>query len=238
MVASAETNLPRGETYLAPPDAAVAAPTPAAVAALPQKPAPQKPTPIDEPQIAPVVEALDPAGTDTGRIALDDAPLPPRRPQEFAALETPMPPPRPAEYARLPDVITHGAYSVLRGAADVEPLAYAAPLGKPHAELARVEIASTSPESSLIKPSGCAPPPSARQSRRALQRPLSGKWRGRVSIAPRLRAWSLRFGTPAPVRRSPAPSPRHCAPRPSSTYSPPVLHGPDNRPVSEVRRPR
>jgi len=163
MVASAETNLPRGETYLAPSDGGgqrAVAPPPVsasiAVAALPQKPVPQKPMPLDEaPPAAPSGQASDESAP-AGRPAPDDAPLPPRRPQEFAVLEAPQPPPRPAEYARLPYVITLGARlggsPVLRGAAGVEPLAYATP----RADLARIEFASPAAESAPAAP---LPPP-------------------------------------------------------------------------------
>ncbi len=141
MVASAETNLPHGETYLAPPAAGQQAvappPAPAAVAVQAQKPAPpQKPTPLDEPPSSQADEA--PAAAPT---ALENAPLPPHRPQELAALETPLPPPRPTEYARLPDVITHGATPALRGDVEAAPLAYVSAAAHMQAAPTQAELA-------------------------------------------------------------------------------------------------
>ena len=141
MVASAETNLPHGETYLAPPDGPAAsqqtvAPPPAPA----PKPAASKPTPLDEPQ--PELAATPDAAAAVPAPA--NAPLPPHRPQEFAALETPLPPPRPSEYARLPEAITHGSATLgsvtlaaapaLRG--DAAPLAYVAPVSLASTEMA------------------------------------------------------------------------------------------------------
>ncbi len=153
MVARAETDLPRGETYLAPSDAsasgrqaAAPAPEPAPVAR-----AAPKPTPLDEPrgadQSPPAAEAQPAAVTDKSPDAsladksLAEAPLPPRRPEQLAGLEAPLPPPRPAELAQLPDVITHGAAAAPRAGVGLSPLAYAAPVELAPAQNVSAEIA-------------------------------------------------------------------------------------------------
>jgi hypothetical protein len=143
MVASAESNLPRGETYfgapaapaaVAPPvpqrqPAAAAPPEPEPVAVAP-KPLPPEPEAKPLPQPAPETASQEEPATPV-------APLPPRRPNSLiASLEAPLPPARPAELGRLPDVITRGALlgAAIGGHAGAAPttLAYAAPM--PQAE--------------------------------------------------------------------------------------------------------
>jgi hypothetical protein len=129
MVASAEANLPRGETYFGAPDE----PGPGRQAITSQQPAARP-----EPQPAPAVQPARPAAPDASQPAAAEAedanpvvdlPTPPRRPDNLiAALDAPLPPPRPAELARLPDVITRGTSFGLRPAAtETAALAYAAP---------------------------------------------------------------------------------------------------------------
>ncbi len=167
MVASAETDLPRGETYLAPADASPGAAAPTAESAPRSTTAARaaKPTPLDEPQAAvaekprepeahPAVAILADANSaeKSAAAGLADAPLPPRRPEELAALTPPLPPTRPVEFAQLPDVITHGMGSAATG---VTPLAYAAPLGVASAEAAPARIAPAlieAPEAPLPPP--------------------------------------------------------------------------------------
>ncbi len=146
MLASAETNLPRGETYLGAPETASGrqqamappppatppqAAQPASLAEPAARPAPQ-PAQKPEPGVAAATErpgaeeeplaAAQPADAQPA-----DVPLPPRRPVELAALEAPLPPPRPAELARLPDVITRGSALALRPSSTVTAsLSYAA----------------------------------------------------------------------------------------------------------------
>lgn len=126
LVASAESNLPHGETYMGAPDNS--GPGRQAVTAQQSQPqqrpepqaAPVAPAAAEEPQQA--AEADQPATT----AAL---PLPPRRPDNLAAsIDAPLPPTRPAELARLPDVITRGSSLALRpSSAEGAALAYAAP---------------------------------------------------------------------------------------------------------------
>jgi uncharacterized protein YcbK (DUF882 family) len=137
LLASAETNLPRGETYMAAPEPArqpaAAPPQPApqpAMAAPEARPAPtvrQEPAPVAPP--APVAESERPRVED--EVASQEpanVPTPPRRPAQLAALEPPLPPQRPAELAKLPDVITHGSGLALRpSSSDSLTLAYASP---------------------------------------------------------------------------------------------------------------
>jgi hypothetical protein len=134
MVATAESDLPRGETYMGAPDnsgfgrRAVAAQQPAPQPAVQpaQQPQPEvvaqpaRPAPQEAPQQA--TEADEPA-------AAINHPAPPRRPDNLvAALDAPVPPPRPVELARLPAVITHGSSLALRpSASETIALAYAAP---------------------------------------------------------------------------------------------------------------
>ncbi len=152
MMANAEANLPRGETYMGAPDGpgpgrqattSQPQPQPAAQAAPPeseqaaqaqaraQAPVPtppEKPSQLDAP--AQTADAATPAP------ALD-LPAPPRRPDDLvAALDAPLPPPRPAELAALPDVIRNGSaldapLPLRPSSAEAEPgagaLAYVAP---------------------------------------------------------------------------------------------------------------
>jgi uncharacterized protein YcbK (DUF882 family) len=124
LVASAEADLPRGETYLG----ASEQPGPGRQAVTAQEPPRPEPAPVaapakaaasDEPTPEPAEEAAAPA----------DVPAPPRRPDNLLASEdAPLPPPRPAEYAKLPEIITHGTSLGLRNpAAEPAALAYAAP---------------------------------------------------------------------------------------------------------------
>ena len=122
LVASAEANLPRGETFMGAParESAVMAPREAVASVAPAAKS-AGPTPEAQPAM--------PA-------ALAHAPQPPRRPDDLLDIATmpavlalaPLPPRRPAEFAALPDLIAHGRKPELRGAApDAGALAYAAP---------------------------------------------------------------------------------------------------------------
>ncbi len=132
LLASAETNLPRGETYMGAPDAAPGGPQavapPPAPAAQPAQQAPlaepavrPAPQPAQKPEPAAAAATERPGAEEEPAAAPQpadaqsaDVPLPPRRPVQLAELEAPLPPPRPAELARLPDVITRGSALVLR----------------------------------------------------------------------------------------------------------------------------
>ena len=146
MVASAEADLPRGETYLGAPAAQAPAPVQPAPTLAPQRQpaaaAPPEPEPVavapkpPEPEAKSAPEAAPESATQEEPTTTVDAPLPPRRPAALiASLEAPLPPTRPAELAQLPDVITHGAPSgaILgaavgsHGAPAQTTLAYAAP---------------------------------------------------------------------------------------------------------------
>lgn len=159
MVASAETDLPRGETYLAAPDASSGArqAAPESAPASSARAAASKPTPLDEPQAGaeqpqpaadarPAASLSDPSATDK---SLPDAPLPPRRPEQLAAFEAPLPPPRPAELAQLPDVITHGATLASRVVPTETALAYAATAPIAPAEAATFEAPLPPPRPSF-----------------------------------------------------------------------------------------
>ncbi len=149
VLASAQADLPRGETYIGAPAAAPAPPPPppaAPLAAPLAAPAPQRPPPAavaPEPPPPPVAAAPRPnpelapearpaterqaapteePAADADKPATADVPLPPRRPASLlASLDAPLPPPRPAEFASLPDVITHGG--TLRARVDETPVA-------------------------------------------------------------------------------------------------------------------
>jgi hypothetical protein len=138
MVASAEADLPRGETYMGAPDdsgfgrRAVAAQQPAPQPAF--QPAPAQPEPVAQPSRPAPQEAPQQAQQQGQASEADEAPAvnhpaPPRRPDNLVAvLDAPVPPPRPAELARLPDVITRGSSLALRtSAGETAALAYAAP---------------------------------------------------------------------------------------------------------------
>jgi hypothetical protein len=136
MVASAEADLPRGETYMGAPDdsgfgrRAVAAQQPAPLPApLPAfQAAPTQPEPVAQPSRPAPQEASQQAAEADETPAINH-PAPPRRPDNLVAvLDAPVPPPRPAELARLPDVITRGSSLALRpSAGETAALAYAAP---------------------------------------------------------------------------------------------------------------
>ncbi len=149
MMASAEANLPRGETYMGAPDS----PGPGRQAIEPQQAAPQPESQPAQPESQPARQAQAPVPTppekpaqlgepaqtaDAAAPALAlDMPMPPRRPDDLvAALDAPLPPPRPAELAALPDVIRSGSVldaplPLRLSAAETEPgsatLAYAPP---------------------------------------------------------------------------------------------------------------
>jgi uncharacterized protein YcbK (DUF882 family) len=144
LLASAETNLPRGETYMAAPE-----PARQPAVAPPPQPAPQpamaepaarpaltfRPEPAVRQEPAPAAPQAPAAETERPRVEDETAaqepanvPTPPRRPAQLAALEPPLPPQRPAELAKLPDVITHGSGLALRpSSSESLTLAYASP---------------------------------------------------------------------------------------------------------------
>jgi uncharacterized protein YcbK (DUF882 family) len=114
MMANAETDLPRGETYMGAPPAVSPAPAPAPAVSAPSKPEPVEPPPSATNPPGPA--AAQPAALQAEPPAekpspLDDAPAPPRRPADMDSLvaDAPLPPPRPAGLAALPEVIAHGA---------------------------------------------------------------------------------------------------------------------------------
>jgi uncharacterized protein YcbK (DUF882 family) len=125
MVASAEADLPRGETYMGAPDDAGPGRQAVSAQAAPQSAAPQSAAQSAALQPAPAA-ARAPAPDDASQTAAEDdapanVPTPPRRPDNLvASIDAPLPPPRPAELARLPDIITRGASS---GAAPASTLA-------------------------------------------------------------------------------------------------------------------
>ncbi|WP_244594046.1 DUF882 domain-containing protein, partial [Rhodoblastus sphagnicola] len=138
LMAKAETDLPRGETFMGAPPAPApappeAAPPPAPARLEPARLEPAKSEPVKSDSAKP--EPLDDqAASDAPEKThpLDAAPPPPRRP---AALEpevvadAPLPPPRPVGLAALPSVITHGEKDAKQHApAAANPaLAYATP---------------------------------------------------------------------------------------------------------------
>jgi uncharacterized protein YcbK (DUF882 family) len=133
MVASAEADLPRGETYIGAPaaqaPAAVQPPPPQRQPAAAAPPAPEPVAVAPEPEVKPAPETAPETASQDEPATTTDAPLPPRRPASLmASLEAPLPPTRPAELARLPDVITQGAVLGGHGAAAPTTLAYVAPL--------------------------------------------------------------------------------------------------------------
>jgi uncharacterized protein YcbK (DUF882 family) len=133
LVASAESNLPHGETYMGAPDNS----GPGRQAVTAQQPPTQQSLQRPEPQAAPVAQPARTAAPEEPQqaaeadqpVATAALPLPPRRPDNLvASIDAPLPPTRPAELARLPDVITHGSSLALRpSAAETAALAYAAP---------------------------------------------------------------------------------------------------------------
>ena len=142
MVAKAETNLPRGETFMASADAAqqsaAAAPPPerrrAQVASLAPAPAPidtaARPEPLEERAPAAAQEAPAPRTAEEPadeKPVLANLPTPPRRPEGLAVAEAPLPPVRPVSLASLPSVITQGSSAGLRQSLGQTsaPLAYA-----------------------------------------------------------------------------------------------------------------
>jgi uncharacterized protein YcbK (DUF882 family) len=150
MVASAEADLPRGETYLGAPAASVPVAPPAPqrqpAAAAPPEPPPVAAAPSPPPPSEPQISAPEASAPETASQEEPAAPLPPRRPASLIAnLEAPLPPARPAELGRLPEVITRGA---LAGAAPV------AAIGG-HGGPAPITLAYAAPE----KPAAPLPPP-------------------------------------------------------------------------------
>ena len=108
MMASAEANLPRGETYMgAPGDPG---PGRQAIASQPRpETEPQTQATVPTPPEKPAQLAGSEQAADAATPALD-IPAPPRRPDDLvAALDAPLPPPRPAELAALPEVIRNGS---------------------------------------------------------------------------------------------------------------------------------
>ncbi|MCW2273252.1 uncharacterized protein YcbK (DUF882 family) [Rhodoblastus acidophilus] len=207
IMAKAETNLPRGETFMgAPPEvspapAPAAAPPPAPVqpARLEQtapdaRPEPAKPQPIEE-------EAN--AGNDDQPHPLDNAPLPPRRPAALEDLvaDAPTPPPRPIDLAALPAVITHGGGGATRTARPGDasaPLAYAtqsrpqdsaaAPLPPPRPSLQALRPAAAA-KAEQTRADRASPMAPARVDRAALTPMLAPTARGGgAAAAPALRA--------------------------------------------------
>ncbi len=127
LVASAETDLPHGETYMGAPDQ----PGRGRQAIMPQQAAPQAAsTAPEKPQS--LQQDAKPAADADESIATPDVPTPPHRPTDLVAeSDAPLPPARPVEFAALPDVITQGtslggSLRLRPSAAGAEPLAYAA----------------------------------------------------------------------------------------------------------------
>ena len=132
LVASAESNLPRGETYMGAPDQpgvgrqAVAAQQPAPQAQ-PAAAARRRPRPSPPRRPRPRSRSRRPRPTSPARPA--NLPTPPRRPDNLvAAVDAPLPPPRPAELARACPTSSRTAPSLaLRpSSAETAALAYAA----------------------------------------------------------------------------------------------------------------
>lgn len=137
MMANAEADLPRGETFFGAPSQPAqqpgfgrqaVAPQPEAQAAPRLEPAigdaEAKPAAFDARPASVDARAtpLDANAADDGRAAAPDpvderqkasAPLPPRRPDSLDALAptAPLPPPRPSEFSALPAIIAHGSSS-------------------------------------------------------------------------------------------------------------------------------
>jgi uncharacterized protein YcbK (DUF882 family) len=117
MMADAEANLPRGETYMGAPDGpgvgrqAITSQDSAAAPAAQEAPQAESQAPVPTPPEKPAQlgEATQTAEAATPSPVLD-IPVPPRRPDDLvAALDAPLPPPRPVELAALPDVIRNGS---------------------------------------------------------------------------------------------------------------------------------
>ncbi|WP_264595723.1 DUF882 domain-containing protein [Rhodoblastus acidophilus] len=131
IMAKAETNLPRGETFMGAPPAVSPAPAPAAApppAAV--QPARLEPAETDARPEAPKPQPIEEEAKDDQPHPLDSAPLPPKRPAALDELvaDAPTPPPRPVDLAALPSVITHGgSFPKLRPSDAGAPLAYATP---------------------------------------------------------------------------------------------------------------
>lgn len=108
MMADAEANLPRGETYMGAPDGP--GPGRQAIASQPEpETAPQDQAAVPTPPQKPAQLAVSEQAADAAAPA-PDIPTPPRRPDDLvAALDAPLPPPRPAELAALPEVIRNGS---------------------------------------------------------------------------------------------------------------------------------
>jgi uncharacterized protein YcbK (DUF882 family) len=161
LVASAEADLPRGETYMGAPDGAgpgrqaIAAQRPAAPQpeAAPPPRAAAQPT-ADDARSSPPDEPQQAAEADDAR-TVAAIPAPPRRPDNLlASLDTPLPPPRPTNLAaELPDVITHGAsggsLALRPSSVETTAMAYAAagsavPLPPPRPPMPALRAAASS----------------------------------------------------------------------------------------------
>ena len=174
LMAKAETNLPRGETFMgAPPEVA---PAPAQTGTLPparalsqEQPAPSVPTARPEPAnlepvkpepagSAPVKpEPVEGASSEEQKPhPLDEAPPPPKRPADLGPVEAdaPLPPPRPVELAGLPTVITHGAGApALRPSAGAHgPLAFATAPEPSHPVEAEAPLPPPRPSMPALRP--------------------------------------------------------------------------------------
>ena len=233
MVATAESDLPRGETYLAPAAAParqqVAALTPAPTAALaasaPLPPA--KPTPLEEPpeEDKPAANAKTPAGADApvADAPAVNLPLPPRRPDDLVAVsDAPLPPPRPAEFARLPEVITRGANGTslalaspsslgLRSSgAEAAPLAYAAtPKVAPNAAPVSAPLPPARPAGLALRAAALSKAEERAAAKHAAEqmapaRVDRGALQAMVAPAPQTRAPSASRGGVAPALRKAA----------------------------------
>ncbi|MCW2315927.1 uncharacterized protein YcbK (DUF882 family) [Rhodoblastus acidophilus] len=172
LMAKAETDLPRGETYMsasAAPAAAAVQPEARTVAPAPARLESAKPEPIEDQTAEPAPEKPHP---------LDAAPQPPRRPAalEPVVADAPQPPPRPIGLTALPPVIAQGGKDAKTAARPPEPnpaLAYATPLPPPRpsapalrpaakAEQSRIERASVQPAPpARVSPFAAAPAPAS-----------------------------------------------------------------------------
>ena len=201
LMAKAETDLPRGETYIGAPPAASAAPAPEPPRAQPAAVAPVRAEPVEPAQ--PAAQPAQPAQanpepaeapqadlTDEKPGPLDDAPPPPRRPAEIESLDVPLPPPRPVGLAALPAVITHGA---LRGPADADKaLSYATPDG----DAAAPPLPPPRPSAKALRPAAAAKAERNRAARAAAAQmaPARADW---SALAPALGPGSRRVASPA-----------------------------------------
>jgi uncharacterized protein YcbK (DUF882 family) len=224
VLASAEADLPRGETYMGAPAAAPPPPPPAAPA--PQRPAPAaaapeppqpvaiapRPAPEPQPEARPAAEReaapAEAPAADADKPATADVPLPPRRPTLLASLDAPLPPPRPADLAKLPDVITHGEKlgGTTAHGADSVTLAYAGP--SPQAQRAAAPLPPSRPSLTPLRAAaqGKAEERAARaaNSQMAPARVGRGALKVLAAPAPELRARPAISGGVAPPLRAAA----------------------------------